>query len=248
MLCELETGDLDLSGVRYAMTGGQFLDLGLVDRIRGFFPGTRVVNMYGCSENSPRIAYHYVDGRSGMDDEGYFAVGRAVEGTEIRIAGDDGRPIAPGAVGEVHVRGTSLMRGYWRDTAATHERIRDGWFNSRDLGYFDRDGNLHLTGRTSSIINIGNEKVSPEEVEKVLSEVPGVAEAAVYGVSDPLLGEAVHAQVVPKPGAQVLTQDLRAHCRRKVSGYKVPRRIHVVSTLPKTHYGKIDRARLRDPE
>jgi len=247
MLCQVDADGLDLSSVRYVMTGGQFLDLSLVGAMTEFFPKSRVVNMYGCSENAPRIAYHHVDGRRGMDDGGYFAVGRPVAGTELRIVGDDGAPVAPGQTGQVHIRGTSLMRGYWRDPEATEARMRDGWFNTRDLGHVDAEELLHLTGRKSSVINIGNEKVSPEEVEKVLAEVPGVVEAGVYGVSDALLGEAVHAQVVVSDGARVPTQDLQRHCRRKVSGYKVPRRIHIVDELPKTHYGKIDRSRLRDP-
>lgn len=249
MLAQLDTEGLDLTSVRYVMTGGQFLDLGLVSALGDLFPRARPVNMYGCSENSPRIAYHYVDGRRGLDDGGYYAVGRPVAGTEVRITGDDGESVSPGTVGEVEIRGTSLMRGYWRDGESTRERLReDGWFRTRDLGYHDPEANLHLTGRRSSIINIGNEKVSPEEVEKALAEVEGVVEAGVYGVADALLGEAVHAQVVFAEGATVQAQDLQRHCRRKVSGYKVPRRIHVVSELPKTHYGKVDRARLRDPE
>ncbi len=237
---------VDLTSVRYVMTGGQFLDLRLVRTLGELFPKADVVNMYGCSENSPRISYLVVDGQHGLDDAGYYAVGRAVDGTRIEILDGEGRPVAPGTTGEVVISGTSLMRGYWRDPESTAERLVDGRFHTRDLGYLDAEGLLHLTGRATSIINIGNEKVSPEEVEKVLAGVEGVREAAVYGAPDPMLGESVHALVVLEPGARVQVTDLQRHCRRVVSGYKVPRRIDIVATLPRTLYGKIDRTRLTE--
>lgn len=249
ILSELDTEpDLDLSSVRYVMTGGQFLDARLVARIRGSFPRARVVNMYGASENSPRIAFQYVEGGDGMDPRGYFAVGHAVEGTRIRVVTDGNADAARGEVGEVIVAGTSRMRGYWRDPDATSERLVDGWFHTRDLGYLDEGGRLHLTGRRSTIINIGNEKVSPEEVEKVLLELPGISDAAVFGVADPMLGESVHALIVLPEDSGLQLADVQRHCRERVSGYKVPRRIHVVAEIPRTLYGKIDRSGLRVPE
>lgn len=230
--------DLDLKSVRYAMTGGQPLTARLVADIVSLLPKARVVNMYGCSENSPRVAYHWADGKAGLDEHGYYAVGRPVKGTELRVAED----------GEVLLRGTSLMRGYWRDPEATAERLKDGWFHTRDLGRVDGEGLLHLAGRQTNIINIGNEKVSPEEVERILLEVPGVREAAVYGAPDALLGETVHARVVLEKGADVPLLTLQRHCREKVSGFKVPRKILVADSIPKTLYGKIDRSKLRQGE
>jgi acyl-CoA synthetase (AMP-forming)/AMP-acid ligase II len=246
VLCDLDSGEgLDLASVRYAMSGGQFLDIRLVGLIGSLFPRARVVNMYGCSENSPRISYHHLEGRSGMDDKGYFAVGRPVQGTSLRVVSETGDDAAPREVGEVLISGESLMRCYWKDPEATGARIRDGWFHTQDLGYLDAQGLLHLTGRKSAIINVGNEKVSPEEVEKVLLELPEVREVVVYGASDPLLGESVQAQVVLEPGHRIQLPDLQRHCRKRVSGYKVPRRIQIVETLQKTHYGKVDRKALR---
>jgi acyl-CoA synthetase (AMP-forming)/AMP-acid ligase II len=243
ILAELDPElDVDLSSIRYAMVGGQPLNTRLVSALGSLFPRARVVNMYGCSENSPRISYHWADKDAGLDEHGYYAVGVPVRGTEIRIGpSSDG---VPG--GEVLISGSSLMRGYWRDPAATAERLRDGWFHTRDLGYLDPQGRLHLTGRETNIINIGNEKVSPEEVERVLLELPGIREAAVYGAPDALLGESVHARVVLDPEARLQVTQIQLHCRERVSGFKVPRRILVVDSLPKTLYGKIDRKKLRE--
>lgn len=246
ILCNLALDtDARYDSVRFVMCGGQFLDVGLVRLIESVFPRARVVNMYGCTENSPRIAYQYVDEPGSADEHGYFPVGRPVRGTDVRVMGEGGLA-APGEIGEVVIRGTSLMRAYWRDEATTAERLRDGWFHTRDLGYVDAMGRLHLTGRQSTIINVGNEKVSPEEVEKVLLEFPGVVDAAVYGRPDRLLGEAVEAQLVLDDSARTLLSDIQRHCRDRISGYKVPRRFVTVNAIPRTLYGKIDRARLRD--
>ena len=180
ILCNLalET-DGKYESVRFIMCGGQPLDVGLVRLIESIFPNARVVNMYGCTENSPRITYHYTEGTQGTDDYGYFPVGCSVRGTELKVIANDTEAL-PGQIGEVAISGTSLMRTYWRDREATRERLQGNWFHTRDLGYRDSHGRLHITGRQSTIINVGNEKVSPEEVEKVLLEFPGVKDGAVY--------------------------------------------------------------------
>jgi acyl-CoA synthetase (AMP-forming)/AMP-acid ligase II len=237
---------LNMTSVRFVMCGGQFLDHHLVQRIKSLFPRAEVVNMYGCTENSPRISYHYVNGMVGMDKQGCFAVGRPVMGTKIRIETEDRKAAQQGEIGEVLITGMSLTRGYWRDRPGTAARIRDGWFHTQDLGYLDTDGLLHLTGRLSNIINVGNEKVSPEEVEKVLLKIPAIQDAAVYGMPDPLLGEIVEAKIVLLAGSAVVIGDLQRHCREKLSPYKVPKRIFIVEKIPRTLYGKVDRRLIRE--
>ena len=247
MLCDVGIGSsLDLSSVRFVMCGGQFLDHRLVQLTKSLFRRAEVVNMYGCTENSPRISYHYVNGMIGMDKQGYFAVGRPVLGTTMRIETEDGKAAQPGEIGEVLITGTSLTRRYWKDDRGTASRIRNGWFHTRDLGCFDDSGLLHLTGRQSNIINVGNEKVSPEEVEKVLFEMPAIQDAAVYGMPDPLLGETVEAKVVSLAGSTVVVGDLQRHCREKLSHYKIPKRILIVDKIPRTLYGKLDRRLIRE--
>jgi acyl-CoA synthetase (AMP-forming)/AMP-acid ligase II len=236
----------DLRSVRYVMSGGQFLDRRLVRRLGERFPNTRIVNMYGASENSPRISYHWVEDRGSDDPARFYPVGIPVRDTRVEIRSDDDRPLAAREVGEVVVSGTSMMRGYWRDPEATAAKLRNGWLHTGDLGFLDEAGSLVLTGRASNVINVGNEKVSPEDVERVLLEVRGVAEAGVYGVPDPVTGESVRAQVVVEPGAAVDPETMLQHCRLMVSGYKVPREVRVVDALPRTLYGKLDRAKLKE--
>ncbi len=238
--------DWDLGSVRYVMSGGQFLDQRLVSRLCGRFPNTRVVNMYGASENSPRISYHWVEDKGSEDPARFYPVGIPVQGTRMEIRSDEDRPVPAREVGEVVVSGTSLMRGYWRDPQSTAAKLRDGWLHTGDLGYLDDMGRLVLTGRASNVINVGNEKVSPEDVERVLLEVRGVAEAGVYGTPDAVTGESVQAKVVVEPGATVDPAAILQHCRLMVSSYKVPREIRIVSALPRTLYGKLDRPRLKE--
>lgn len=238
--------DWTYDSVRYVMSGGQFLDARLVMRLHERFPKARVVNMYGASENAPRISYHWLEDEGSDDPARFYPVGRAVEGTEMQIRDDADRPLQAGEVGEVVVRGTSLMRGYWRDPESTAAKIRDGWLHTGDLGSIDATGCLTLTGRASNVINVGNEKVSPEDVERVLLEVRGVADAGVYGVRDPVTGESVRAKVVLEPGATIDPVQMQRHCQLMLSAYKVPREILVVESLPRTLYGKMDRTKLKE--
>ncbi len=247
ILLGLETpDDWDLSSVRYLMSGGQFLDARLVMRLSARFPNARVVNMYGATENSPRISYFWLEDRGFDDASKFYPVGIAVQGTRIEIRSDDDRDLRIGEVGEVVVCGSSLMRAYWRDPESTLEKVRGGWLHTGDLGLIDADGRLVLTGRASNVINVGNEKVSPEDVERVILEVGGVAEAAVYGIPDAITGESVRAQVVLEGGAQTSSEAIIAHCRKILSGYKAPRTIQVVESLPRTLYGKLDRKKLKE--
>jgi acyl-CoA synthetase (AMP-forming)/AMP-acid ligase II len=232
--------------VRYIMSGGQFLDGRLVMRLCERLPNTRIVNMYGASENSPRISYHWVEDQGSDDPARFYPVGIPVQGTRMEIRSDDDGPVPVHEVGEVVVGGTSLMRGYWRDAEATTAKLRNGWLHTGDLGYLDEGNRLVLTGRASNVINVGNEKVSPEDIERVLLEVKGVAEAGVFGVADPVTGESVRAKVVVEAGAAVEPETMLQHCRLMVSGYKVPREIRIVDALPRTLYGKLDRTKLKE--
>lgn len=236
----------DLSSVRYIMSGGQFLDARLVMRLSARFPSARVVNMYGASENSPRISYYWLEDRGSDDPARFYPVGFAVGGTRIEIRSDDDRPLRIGNVGEVVVSGSSLMSGYWRDPESTAAKVRGGWLHTGDLGFIDNGGRLVLTGRASNVINVGNEKVSPEDVERVILEVAGVAEAGVYGVQDSITGESVKAKVVLERGSAVPPDAILRHCRKMLSGYKAPRVIEIVDALPRTLYGKLDRRKLKE--
>jgi acyl-CoA synthetase (AMP-forming)/AMP-acid ligase II len=142
------------------------------------------------------------------------------------------------------------MDRYWRMPKETSDRFVDGWLKTGDVGMFDPEGNVVLIGRLSDVINVGNEKVNPGEVEGYLQEMPQVQEAALFGTSDALLGEAVEAIVVPRDGARVSDDEVsklaRIHLKKLVSAHKIPRRVHVRKSLPRNLYGKLDRKRLTE--
>ncbi|MGB0681969.1 MAG: class I adenylate-forming enzyme family protein [Magnetovibrionaceae bacterium] len=237
---------LDFSHVRYVSTGGRPLHEDFVAKLNAVFPNAALINFYGCSENSPRISYFYLDGdkAKGRDQNGYYAVGKPVEGSDFRVGDEHGNALAEGETGEIWITGTSLMSGYLNDPENTRKRLLDGWFRTQDIGYIDENQDLHVTGRLSNIINVAHLKVSPEEVEMVLMGSDSIEEVAAYGVDDPLLGSVVHAAVVLREDAELDEAALQAHCRRMLSPQKVPQAFFRIDAVPKNLYGKIDRKAL----
>ena len=131
------------------------------------------------------------------------------------------------------IRGGNVMAGYWKDDAATRAALRDGWLQTGDIGEFDDGGNLHIVGRIKDVIRSGSSTIVPKEVEDVIAQHPAVAEVAVIGLPDAEWGEAVTAFVVTKPGASVAEGDLVEHCRTRLAGYKKPRAVRFVASLPR---------------
>ena len=133
------------------------------------------------------------------------------------------------------------MSGYWNDSVASSEVLRDGWLRTGDLGYVDQDGFLFLTGRSSDMIKTGANRVSPAEIEDVVSRIDGVAEVGVYAIDDDILGQAVAAAIVTEPGVELDVQDIQRQCLAGLSSFKVPKSIKFVDSLPKTSSGKLKR-------
>ncbi len=236
----------DLNSVRYVMTGGQPLDSQVALEISRFFPAARIVNMYGCTENSPRVAFYWLPPSPTIRDTPW-PVGHAVTGTQIKVVDESGGTVGPclESAGEILVQGTSCMRGYWRDPDLTRAKIVDGWLHTGDLGFIDSEGALHLTGRLDNLFSVGHVKVSPEEIESILETVPGVREAGVVPLSDDFLGNVpVALAVLEGPEGDTLIR-ARRECDLKLSTAKRPRAIFSAVSLPRTHYGKLDRVKLR---
>jgi long-chain acyl-CoA synthetase len=211
--------------------------------------GPRFVQIYGQGE-TPMVAtalsrQHLCDSAHPRHKERIASVGVAQTPVQVRIAGDDGQDLAPGEVGEVLVRGDSVMAGYWRNEQATAQALRDGWLYTGDVGCLDSDGFLTLKDRSKDLIISGGSNIYPREVEEALLTAPGVAEAAVVGAFDPEWGEVVVAFFVPCPGIEVTAAALDLHCLEQIARFKRPKRYVQMSALPKNNYGKVLKTELR---
>jgi long-chain acyl-CoA synthetase len=211
--------------------------------------GPRFVQIYGQGE-TPMVGTalsrrHLADSAHPRHLDRIASVGIAQTPVQVRIADDRGRDLPLGAVGEVLVRGDSVMAGYWGNPEATAAAIRDGWLFTGDVGSLDADGFLTLKDRSKDLIISGGSNVYPREVEEVLLTVPGVAEVAVVGAADPEWGEVVVAFVVPQPGAGLTPQQLDAHCLAQMARFKRPKQYRFLDALPKNNYGKVLKTALR---
>jgi long-chain acyl-CoA synthetase len=169
------------------------------------------------------------------------AVGIPVPDVELRVVdADDGETeLHPGQVGEFILRAPQLMKEYWGKPAETADTIRDGWLYTGDLGYLDEDGYMFIVDRKKDVIKTSGFQVWPREVEEVIASHPAVAEVAVAGIPDPYQIEAVKAWVVLRAGQTECAEELREFCRQKLTGYKIPKQVQFLESLPKTTVGKV---------
>ncbi len=245
-----------LPSLRLLLSGGAPIAPSVVARV-GELLGCEYAQTYGLTETSPFLTFSFLDEGlrrlpAGEQLRYRARTGRAARGVELRVVvpplADEFTDVPPddASVGEVVVRGPTVTPGYWRDPAATREAFRGGWFHTGDLGTIDRRGFLNLVDRAKDVIVTGGESVYSTEVEHVLHEHPSVREAAVFAVPDETWGEAVRAAVVPAaPGAGAA--ELIAFCRERIAHYKCPRVIDLVTALPRTGSGKVDKKALREP-
>ena len=228
--------------LRYLTNAGAGLPTPTVAAVREAFPDAGLYLMYGQTE-----CVRVCSLQPGDVDEHPDSSGVPIPGTEAWIEDDEGNELGPGETGELIVRGEHVMQGYWQNPGATAERLREGRhpeervMATNDLFRRDEDGFLYFVSRRDDIIKSRGEKVPPREVEEVLYGHPGVKEAAVVGVPDRLLGEAVHAHVSPREGEELDQATLKRLCAEHLEDYMVPQQVIVHDDLPRNTNGKIDR-------
>jgi acyl-CoA synthetase (AMP-forming)/AMP-acid ligase II len=178
------------------------------------------------------------------------SVGVAIPNTELWIVDEQNFRVGPGIVGQLVIRGATVMAGYWGKPQETALRLRPGPLPGERVLYtgdycrMDEDGYLYFVGRMDDIIKSRGEKVAPKEIESVLYAIPGVEEVAVIGVPDEVLGEAAKAYVVFAEGAEIGERELRRFCQERLESFKVPKHFELASSLPRTNHGKIDKRSL----
>lgn len=233
----------DLSALRLVVTGAAVVPLQLVERLRSELHIATVLTAYGLSEASGVVTMC----RRGDPAEVISATsGRAIPGTELRIAGPDGEALATGRAGEVWVRGYNVMQGYFEDAAETAEAVTpEGWLRTGDVGVLDTAGNLRITDRIKDMFIVGGFNAYPAEIEQLIGLHPDIADIAVVGIPDARLGEVGKAYAVRRPGAVLTADDLIAWSRREMANYKVPREVEFVTELPRNASGKILKRELR---
>jgi long-chain acyl-CoA synthetase len=201
--------------------------------------GTQVFQGYGLTETSPVVTLNpFHRPKTG-------SIGVPVPGTDVRLVDDAGSEVMPGHAGELLVKGPQVMQGYWQRPEETANVLRNGWLATGDVATIDEDGYLAIVDRKKDLIVVSGFKVFPNEVEAVIAEHPGVRDVAVIGLPDPLCGEAVTAYIVRKDAA-LSDDELRKHCKKTLTNYKVPKTFVFRDDLPKTNVGKVLRKQLRD--
>ncbi|WP_434587527.1 acyl-CoA synthetase [Streptomyces sp. A5-4] len=230
----------ELGGLRKAYYGASIMPVPVLERLRERLPSLAFYNCFGQSEIGPLATVLGPDEHEGRMD----SCGRPVLFVEAMVVDEHGDEVPDGTAGEVVYRSPQLCEGYWHKAAETKEAFRDGWFRSGDLAVRDREGYFTIVDRVKDVINSGGVLIASRQVEDALYTHPGVAEAAVVGLSDVRWIEAVTAFVVPR--GEVTEAELMAHAREKLAHFKAPKKVLFVDELPRNASGKILKRELRD--
>ena len=230
----------DTSSVKIAAMMGTSIPMPLLRAFQAAQPHIKVIQGYGLTEASPMITL--VEPEKAEAKMG--SIGRAVPGVEVKIVDDNGQQVAIGEAGEIITRGPHVMKGYFRRPDATAQRIRKGWLYTGDVGKLEADGYYYHLGRCDDMIITGGLNVYPAEVENLIYTYPGVQENIVFAIPDAKRGQVIGAAIVARPGSRVIEKELLAFLRANLANFKVPDKIVIRDSLPRTSSGKT----LRDAE
>jgi amino acid adenylation domain-containing protein len=248
VLLQLDLSPYQFPALRYISNTAAALPTHHIVRLRELFPHVRIYSMYGLTE-CKRVSYLPPD----QIDIRPTSVGRGMPNEEVYIVDEKGQRVPPNVIGELVVRGANVMKGYWELPEETDKKLKPGLFPNEkvlytgDLFRMDEEGYLYFFGRKDDIIKTRGEKVSPKEVEDALYSLPGIAEAAVIGVPDEVLGQAIRAVVTLREGAQLTENDVLRHCAERLENFMVPKSVIFMAALPKTGSGKINKRVITAP-
>jgi len=229
----------DTSSMRVWGSGAAPLPVEIVEPFERKFGG-KLLEGYGLTEASPVVSAHRLSGPRKLG-----SVGQPIPGVQVSVQDDDDRPLPADEIGEVCVKGPNVMVGYYKNPEETMRAIRHGWLHTGDMGRLDADGFLYIVERKKDLIIRGGFNIYPREVEEALYAFPKIADAAVVGMADPLMGEEALAFVVLKDGQTATAEEVIAFCRARLARFKCPREVRFVDALPKSPVGKILRKELR---
>lgn len=236
----------EFSSIRYVSNTGAALPVEHIRQFRALFPHIRFYSMFGLTE-CKRVGYLPPD----QIDIRPQSVGKAMPNCQTRIVDEQGNDVPPGQVGELIVRGPNVMQGYWKDPELTARVYRTDpqtgqrWLYSGDLFRADEEGYLYFLGRKDDMIKTRGERVSPKEIENILCQMPGIAEAAVIGLPEPILGQVPAAFVVLRPDVSLTPSDILQFAAKNMESFMVPKQVTILPSLPKTPNGKVDKKLLK---
>lgn len=236
-----------LASIARLVYGASPMPEAILTRLQTDLPDTNLIQGYGMTEASAALTLLLPEDHAPGSGKAR-SVGKPELGVQISIQDEEGRILPRGEIGEVCARAGNLMREYWNKPEATAEAFRGGWYHSGDAGYLDEDNYLFLVDRVKDMIVTGGENVYSAEVESAISTHPGVAQVAVIGIPHDIWGEAVHAIVVPHPGAEITVDVIIEHARGSIAGYKVPKSVEFRDEpLPLSGALKVLKRDLREP-
>ena len=239
MMAHRRWAGADFSGLRMITSGSTIVPKHIIHAVHA--KGVPLVQVYGSTETCPIAAYL----KAGDARRKVGSTGKAAARCALRIVDGSGTDVAPGASGEILVRGDNVMIGYWNAPQATAAALVDGWFHSGDMGHQDQEGYLYVDGRSKDMIISGGENIYPAEIENLLIESPDIAEASVIGRPDARWGEIVVAVVVPKADGVLTGEQVLKLLDGRIARYKHPKEVLLVSELPKTALGKVRKEDVR---
>ncbi|MBO3273799.1 long-chain-fatty-acid--CoA ligase [Pseudomonas schmalbachii] len=244
-----EAKEYDLGSILRIGYGASPITPALLKRAREMFPSAGFAQGYGMTELSPGATQLTAEYHSPEHEASgkMHSAGKPYSHVEVRIVDENDNEVPRRTVGEIVVRGPSVMLGYWNKPEATAEALRNGWMHTGDGGYMDEDGFVYVCDRLKDMIVSGGENIYSAEVETAISSHPAVAQAAVIGIPSDKWGETVHAVIVLKPGCNATQDEIVAHCRERIAGYKCPRSIEFSEALPLSSVGKVLKTELRKP-
>lgn len=244
LLSKFDFANQPFPNVRKMVYGSAPMPHEIIKNLKEAFPDVEFNNLYGQTESTPGATF--LPNEAVLTKVG--SVGKALPNTQLQIIDGEGCTLPVGEIGEICIKGTQIMKGYLKNDEETKQAIKDGWLYSGDLGYLDEDGYLYIVDRKKDLIIRGGENIYPIEVENVLYQIPGIIDAAVIGVPDPIYGEIPKAIVVLKEDGVISTQEIMNYARTKLAKYKVPHIVEVVTEMPRNPSGKILKHVLRDRE
>jgi long-chain acyl-CoA synthetase len=229
--------------LRWLQQAGGKLPNPFIQEIRRAFPQVRLFVMYGQTEATARLSYLPPE----LLEEKLGSIGKGLPGSRLEVLKEDGTPVLPGSdeVGEIVASGDNITPGYWNDAEETARFFRNGRLFTGDMARIDRNGFIFIVERARDFIKAMGNRVSPKEIEEVISQMPEVVEAAVIGVPDEIWGEAIKAYLTTNKAGQLTVEQVRNHCLGQLPNYKVPEYVEFLSLLPKTANGKVAKEVLR---